>query len=118
MPNLISRALELRASMVAAHRFDQTPTVPIVVFELFVVLAAAGLLLLLRQREKHLLLRFAVTALGIFIFEFFTSPMWSNYKMGPWAYVYQDVSWILTLGWTALIFGTVVLVDRRFARLN
>ena len=38
--------------------------------------------------------------------------MWRNEKLGPWAYFYHDVSWVLTLGWTTLILGTVTLVDR------
>jgi hypothetical protein len=49
---------------------------------------------------------------GVFLFELFTSPMWHNEHLGRFAYVYCDVSWILTLGWTTLILGVVVSVDR------
>jgi hypothetical protein len=41
--------------------------------------------------------------------------MWNNFKLGFWGYVYKDVSWILTLGWTTTIMGTMVLVDRVWA---
>jgi hypothetical protein len=37
--------------------------------------------------------------------------MWNNLKLGFWAYVYRDVSWILTLAWSTLIFTTVTIVD-------
>lgn len=42
----------------------------------------------------------------------FTAPMRHNRRMGEWAYLYQDVSWILTLGWTALILSVVVITDK------
>jgi hypothetical protein len=44
--------------------------------------------------------------------------MWVNQHLGRWAYLYHDLSWILTLGWTAMILGVVVLVDRWFSHWN
>jgi hypothetical protein len=53
--------------------------------------------------------------LAVFIFELFTGPMWINERLGAWAYVFHDISWILTIGWTALILSVVVLVDHLLA---
>ncbi|MBI1880259.1 MAG: hypothetical protein HYR94_18905, partial [Chloroflexi bacterium] len=53
-----------------------------------------------------------------FIFELFTAPMWHNYHLGQWAYIYQDVSWILTIGWSTLILSTIILVDHFLTRLR
>ena len=75
------------------------------------VFAAVSLLVLARS-DRHVVRKFLVVALGIFIFEFFTSPMWNNHKLGAWAYVYQDVSWVLTVGWAGLILCVIACVDR------
>ena len=101
---------------VLAHcNFDKTPTTPIVLFELFIFAGVAASFFILSKVTNKIWLRFLVMSLGVLIFELFTSPMWNNYKMGRWAYVYHDVSWILTIGWTALILGVVLLVDKYLA---
>jgi hypothetical protein len=38
--------------------------------------------------------------------------MWTNQHLGPWAYVYSDVSWILTIGWTVLISLSIYVVEQ------
>ncbi len=101
----------------AAENFDRTPTTAIIIFEILVVLYALGMLWWLRRFQNRITLRFCVIMVGVGIFEFFTMAMWNNHKMGIWAYVYRDVSWILTVGWSALILSTVVLVDHWKKRL-
>lgn len=104
-----------RQSLRLQHQFDQTPTNSIIIFEIFVLLAVLFLLPVLSKFTKRVLWKFAVLAIGVLIFEFFTNPMWFNYKMGPWAYIFQDVSWILTLGWSIMILSVIVFVDRNFS---
>jgi hypothetical protein len=100
-------------SPIFAHcSFDKTPTVPIVIFELFVVAVFASALFFLSKIKDKIWLRFAIMAVGVLIFELFTAPMWNNHKLGQWAYLYHDVSWILTIGWTSLIMIVVVFVDK------
>ena len=96
----------------AEHTVERAATVPILFFDLFVVVAAIAAFLVLRRFTKTLWLRAVVMAAGVFVFELFTAPMWMNEHLGRWAYIYCDVSWILTLGWTTMILGVVVLVDR------
>lgn len=98
--------------------FDKTATGPIIAFEIFVIIGTLVALWLLSRLIDKVWQRYLIVALGVFIFEFFTSPMWNNYKLGQWAYVYQDVSWVLTLGWSTLILLTVVLVDKFLSRLR
>lgn len=98
--------------------FDKETTGPIVAFELFVVLGTVAAIYLLSKFQRRILVRYLTVAAGVLIFELFTAPMWNNLHMGRWAYIYQDVSWILTLGWATLILSTVVLVDRYCAALS
>jgi len=91
---------------------DRTPTLAGVLFQLAVVAASAAGLALLSRRVEHLGRRFGVMALGVLIFELFTAPMWHNAHLGRWAYLYRDVSWVLTLGWSVLFLMVVELGDR------
>jgi hypothetical protein len=96
--------------------FDKVTTLPIILFEVFVLMGSVGALFVLGRLTDHLLKRFVVVLAGVLIFEVFTSPMWLNYKLGTWAYIYQDVSWVLAVGWSALILTIVTAVDHIFSR--
>lgn len=91
--------------------FSKSPTPSIYFFEFFVIVATVIFLPLLARYQKKLFARYAIILIGVFIFEFFTQPLWHNYNLSPWAYVYFDVSWILTFGWTGIITLAVLLVD-------
>jgi len=118
MSELISKILDWRTSYLLTHQFDKTPTIPIIIFEVLIISFALILLIALSKIKSRIFLRFLIVTYGIFIFEFFTSPMWNNYKMGTWAYIYQDVSWILTIGWASLVLCVVILVDKFFSSWN
>lgn len=83
-----------------------------------VLLGTTAAWLLLRRRVTHLLWKFLATAAGVMIFEFFTAPLWRNSKLGSLGYVYHDVSWILTLGWTVLILGAITAVNEVVPQLS
>ncbi|AFY38430.1 hypothetical protein Lepto7376_2132 [[Leptolyngbya] sp. PCC 7376] len=98
--------------------FDKTPTASIIGFEIFIGLAAITSFFVLSKIQEKIWLRFILASVGILIFELFTGPMWYNYHMGKWAYVYRDVSWILTIGWTSLVVSVVILTDNFFPNLR
>ncbi len=99
--------------LLATCTFDKTPTLPILIFEAITLVGAVICYLLLSKLQPQFPLRCLAMAGGVLIFELFTAPMWHNQRMGVWAYIYQDVSWILTIGWTALLLTVVVLTDRQ-----
>jgi hypothetical protein len=96
----------------AQRAAERAATGPILAFDLTVVTAAIAAFLFLKRFAPRLWLRAMVMAAGIFLFELFTSPMWHNEHLGRWAYVYCDVSWVLTLGWTTLLCAVVISIDR------
>ena len=89
------------------HNFDMAATAPIIAFELFIVIGTLAAVYILSKYERRILWRYFTVVAGVLIFELFTAPMWDNFNLGRWAYLYQDVSWILTLGWATLILSTV-----------
>lgn len=99
----------------AEHAAMRATTLPTFIFDVLVITAAIAIFLWLSQRVEKFWVRAAAMATGVLIFEVFTAPMWINDNMGRFAYVYQDVSWILTIGWTAMILSVVILVDNRFS---
>lgn len=101
-----------------ACNFDKAITLPIAVFEIFVLVLALIIVPIIMRVDKKALSKFGTLLIGVFIFEFFTSPMWNNFHMGSWAYVYRDVSWILTVGWAVMIFFIVTVVDRLIPKVK
>src|SRR3989337_3475234 len=93
-------ACTLANNPLLACNFDKTPTLPIISFELFVIIGTIIALFVLSKISKKVLLRYFIITIGVLIFEIFTAPMWNNFKLGWWAYVYKDVTWILTIGWS------------------
>jgi hypothetical protein len=102
--------------LIALCSFDKTATGGIIAFEIFLIFGWLASLFILPRIKDKIWQRYAIMITGVFIFEFFTSPMWNNHRLGPWAYVYQDVSWILTLGWSTLILTVIVQIDHLAAR--
>ena len=82
-----------------------------VVFELLVLVAGAVLMWYLRGKDAHWFRRFFIVFLGVLIFEYFTQPLWLNKNLEWWAYLYLDVSWVITVGWTVIIIVAEELVD-------
>ncbi len=95
--------------------FDATVTPAILGFEALALAAFFAALFILRPFRTRLWLDTAIIAGAVLVFEIFTGPMWRNLHMGRWAYLYQQTSWILTLGWTALILSASVWIDHRCA---
>ncbi|MFH2021310.1 MAG: hypothetical protein ABIJ34_07895 [archaeon] len=83
----------------------------LIIFEIIVVVLSGGLLLALKKKNKEVVKRFFLLSIGILIFEMFTSPLWHNVGLDPWAYLYMDVSWILTIGWASILLFSMTFVD-------
>lgn len=92
-------------------RYSDLPTPEILVFEIAVIVGAVLTYRFLATRVERVGRHLLLIAIGMFLIEFFTGPMWRNHRLGFWAYVYSDVSWILTVGWTVLIALSIYLVE-------
>ena len=106
-------ALFPQLPLILAHcTFEKSTTMPTLIFDIVAIVLSLGTLAYFRKGTDRFWLRALVVAIGVLIFELFTGPMWLNQRMGMLAYLYLDVSWILTLGWTAIILGSILLIDR------
>lgn len=92
--------------------FDLAANGTTITFEIVLITVCVAVLFGLSRIRDRIGERFLIVAMGVFVFELFTAPLWDNLRLGEWAYLYQDVSWILTLGWSTMILAVVVVVDR------
>lgn len=99
-------------SILAHCTFEKSTTTSTLIFDIVAIILSIGALAYFRKGTDRFGLRVLTVAIGVLIFELFTGPMWLNQRMGALAYLYTDVSWILTLGWTAIILGVILIVDR------
>ncbi|MEK7595569.1 MAG: hypothetical protein AAB443_03225 [Patescibacteria group bacterium] len=91
--------------------FDKTLTSQAFLFELIYGLLSLATLFVVYKMVNRFFMRFVITFTGVLLFELFTAPMWTNSHLGKFAYIYLDISWILSLIWTALFLGVTTLVD-------
>ncbi len=96
--------------------FEKAPTPYILFFEALILGCTIFLLTTLSKIQKKTIPQFLIIFVGVSLFELFTAPMWNNNRMGQWAYIYLDISWILSLGWSSLIMYVMFLVDYYFKK--
>lgn len=96
--------------------FDKAPTPYILFFEALIIGCTVFLLTVLSKIQKKTITKFLIILTGVSLFELFTAPMWNNDRMGALAYIYLDISWILSLGWSSLILYVTFLVDHYFTK--
>lgn len=94
--------------------FVEQMTPPTMAYVAGLLAASVAGLFVLRRFLDHLPARLGIIALGILIFEMFTAPMWLNERLGTYAYVYHDVSWVMTLAWSVALLAIATFVDRRW----
>jgi uncharacterized protein with PQ loop repeat len=44
--------------------------------------------------------------------------MWQNLGFQKWAYVWGDITWVITLGWVGLFMFTFLFVDYAFRKIT
>ena len=81
------------------------------IFELLVIALTVILLFYLQSKNRNSSKVFLITAIGVLLFEYFTQALWFNQNLETWAYLYLDVSWIMTLLWTDVILFSMFLVE-------
>lgn len=88
----------------------------ILIFEIAIVLLSVGLWYYMKRNgHKNILKKFLILFIGVLLFEIMSEPMWRNINLNSWAYVYHDISWIITLGWLNIFMISMLLVDHFFS---
>ncbi len=89
-----------------------------VLFELSVISLSIIFLLILKKLDKDILRKFGIVFIAVLLFEYFTQALWLNVNLERWAYLYLDVSWIITLGWATIIVVSMAIINLYFPRYS
>jgi hypothetical protein len=84
------------------------------IFEIGVILISLVLLLFMYQLDKKIFKIYGLIFIGVLLFEYFTQALWLNKNLESWAYIYLDVSWVITLGWSTIIVTSKKLIETYF----
>ena len=91
----------------------------ILLFEALVVIVTIGILAYMKYSgQKNVMKRFGLMLVAVFLFQIMSEPMWVNNNLDSWAYLYGNVSWVLTFGWVSIFFITFLLVDKGFKKMH
>jgi hypothetical protein len=85
---------------------------PIFLFEILVIVFSILTYSFMKLRKyRDVEKKFLLLFLSVLFFEFMSKPMWEFQKFNSWAYIWQDISWIIILGWVSIFFIAFMLVD-------
>jgi hypothetical protein len=82
-----------------------------IIFEVLVGLLLVWVISYGCTHYKYFLWRFFALAFGVFCFEWLTGSMWNIEHLWNYAYIHNDISWVMTLAWSSIIFSIKFLYD-------
>lgn len=88
------------------------------IFEISIVLLTGVFLLILNKIDNNTMRRFGLAFTAVLLFEYFTQALWINKNLESWAYLYLDISWVLTIGWAGIITVCMQVVEMYFKKAN
>ena len=100
------------------HVFDKAATPEIIFLEVAIALFFIGSVLFLRRTQKHVFLKWAVGFVIFYFFQLFTASMFSTERLGPWAYIYINSSWITSLAYGTYVLWADFLANKKFPKYS
>jgi len=89
----------------------------LLLFEVFTITFTIGLWIFMKNKGyKNITRKFLILFFSVLLFEFMSEPMWLNDGFQKWAYIWQDITWIITLGWVGIFMFTFLIVDYTFRK--
>jgi hypothetical protein len=87
----------------------------LLIFELLTIIFVVGLFIYMKQKGyTNILRKFLILFVSILLFEIMSEPMWNNSGFQSWTYIWQDITWVITLGWIGIFMFTFLFVDYAF----
>lgn len=87
----------------------------ILIYEFFIIATTIILwIFMTKNGYKNVSRKFLILFVGVLLFEIISEPMWLNIGFSSWAYIFRDLTWVLTLGWTNAFMIAILVVDNFF----
>lgn len=91
----------------------------ILIFELAVIIITLSILAYMKSSgHKDVMKKFGIMLIAVLLFQIMSEPMWINHNLHSWAYLYGNVSWVLTFGWISIFFISFLIVDSAFKKIS
>ena len=91
----------------------------ILFYELGIILTTVLLWTFMTNKGyKNVTRKFLILFIGVLLFEIISEPMWINMGFSSWAYIYKDITWVLTLGWVNAFMLAIIGVDFAYQKSN
>ncbi|MBT4857930.1 hypothetical protein HON49_02050 [archaeon] len=90
----------------------------IIFLEVLIVVYFIGLWFYMNKKGyKNTTRKLIILFFGVLLFEVMSEPMWLNLGFHKWAYLYKDITWIITIGWVNIFTTSFLLVDYHFGHI-
>jgi hypothetical protein len=87
----------------------------VVLFEILILLFTLAVAVFMKVKGyKNILRKFVILFVSVLLFEIMSEPMWMNVGFQNWAYLWQDITWVITLGWVGIFMFSFLVVDYAF----
>jgi len=91
----------------------------VLIYELSIIATTIILWLFMTKKGyKNVTRKFIILFVGVILFEIISEPMWLNTGFDSWAYIYGDITWVLTLGWVNAFMLAILGVDYFYGELS
>ncbi len=89
------------------------------ILEIGIIILIIGLIWFMKAKGyKNIFRKLIILFIGVLLFEIMSEPMWLNLGFHKWAYLYRDITWIITLGWVVIFMIAFMLVDYSFSHMK
>lgn len=89
------------------------------VLEVIVLVYFVGLLgFMFSKGHKSVIRKILILFVGVVLFELMSEPMWLNIGFHSWAYLYKDITWIVSIGWVNIFMTSFMLIDYFYGHLS
>ncbi len=97
--------------------FNPELTNSVMYFEIFLVIFLVWLFIFWIKNYKFFAWKFFALSFWVFAFEWITGSLWINEHLWNYAYIHNDISWVMTLTWASIIMFSKFIFDKFWEKI-
>lgn len=98
--------------------FSPELTIQSMYFEIWLLIFLIWILIYWIKNYRFFLWRFLALAFGVFCFEWITWALWINSNLWNYAYIHNDISWVMSITWASIVMFFKFIFDKYCAKWN
>jgi len=97
--------------------FNPELTNSVMYFEIFLAIFLVWIFVFWIKNYKFFVWKFFALSFWVFAFEWLTWALWINSNLWNFAYIHNDISWVMTLAWASIIMFSKIIFDKFWEKL-